>query len=91
MANTDIKGIGFDLVKNWLLGSGIQSKEGGFYAWFDMETKKYSYLYSDIIISLFLLSFLNISYLWQCKSHRIVGAENPNFIDTVKHFDLKIY
>lgn len=33
---------------NWILNSGLQSKNGGFYAWFDRNTKKYSYLYSEI-------------------------------------------
>lgn len=37
-----------DLIKDWLLNSGIQSKEGGFYAWQDMEDKSHPYLYSEI-------------------------------------------
>lgn len=37
-----------DLVKRWLLGSGIQSSEGGFYAWQDMKDKSSPYLYSEI-------------------------------------------
>lgn len=37
-----------DLIKNWLLNSGIQSQEGGFYAWQNMEDNSLSYLYSEI-------------------------------------------
>jgi len=37
-----------DLIKDWLLNSGIQSKEGGFYAWQDMEEGSRAYLYSEI-------------------------------------------
>lgn len=36
------------LVKSWLLSSGIQSEEGGFYAWQDMDDNSHSYLYSEI-------------------------------------------
>jgi mannose/cellobiose epimerase-like protein (N-acyl-D-glucosamine 2-epimerase family) len=36
------------LIKDWLLNSGIQSEDGGFYAWQDMEDKSHSYLYSEI-------------------------------------------
>lgn len=39
---------GFKHVSSWLLNSGIQSKEGGFFSWFDLETREYSYLYSEI-------------------------------------------
>ena len=35
-------------VKDWLLNSGIQSGEGGFYGWEDLESNGYSYLYSEI-------------------------------------------
>ena len=38
----------FDLAKQWLLHSGIQSNGGGFYAWYDLDNRKYSYLYSEI-------------------------------------------
>lgn len=37
-----------DLIKDWLLNSGIQSGEGGFYAWQDMEDNSHPYLYSEI-------------------------------------------
>jgi hypothetical protein len=36
------------LIKGWLIGSGIQSAQGGFYAWRDMEDDSHSYLYSEI-------------------------------------------
>ncbi len=40
------------LAKNWLLRSGIQEdkgpQKGGFNAWFDMDSRKYSYVYSEI-------------------------------------------
>ena len=37
-----------DLVAKWIISSGIQSGEGGFYAWLDLQNKSYSYLYSEI-------------------------------------------
>ncbi len=37
-----------ELAKRWFLNSGIQSEDGGFYAWQDMENKSHSYLYSEI-------------------------------------------
>lgn len=37
-----------DIAVGWLLNSGIQSKEGGFYAWQNMEDNSLSYLYSEI-------------------------------------------
>lgn len=37
-----------DLAADWILDSGIQSDEGGFYAWYDLEKQSYSFLYSEI-------------------------------------------
>jgi|SRR3989344_3049852 len=41
-----------DLAKNWLINSGIQNLEGehkgAFNSWFDINTKKYPYAYSEI-------------------------------------------
>lgn len=37
-----------ELVKKWLLKSGIQSEDGGFYAWQDVDSETHSYLYSEI-------------------------------------------
>ena len=38
-----------ELVKRWLLDSGIQSERlGGFYAWQNMKDRRHSYLYSEI-------------------------------------------
>lgn len=37
-----------ELLKKWFLGSGIQSEDGGFYAWQDVANKSNSYLYSEI-------------------------------------------
>ena len=37
-----------DLAAKWIISSGIQSDEGGFYAWLDLQDKSYSYLYSEI-------------------------------------------
>jgi len=37
-----------DLAANWMLSSGIQSKEGGFYAWYDLKEKSPSFVYSEI-------------------------------------------
>lgn len=33
---------------HWMLASGIQSDEGGYYAWYDLENKNHSFLYSEI-------------------------------------------
>ncbi|NQT96046.1 MAG: glycoside hydrolase family 88 protein [Candidatus Omnitrophica bacterium] len=50
------------LCKDWILNSGIQSEIGGFYSWYDLERKTYSYLYSEItgygITTLLLLNSL---------------------------------
>ncbi|MFC1808427.1 hypothetical protein ACFL0T_08720 [Candidatus Omnitrophota bacterium] len=35
-------------VFDWIKESGIQSKSGGFYAWHDLNEKKYSYIYPEI-------------------------------------------
>lgn len=37
-----------DSVADWMTQSGIQSPEGGVYAWYNMLTDKHSYLYSEI-------------------------------------------
>lgn len=37
-----------DSIADWMTQSGIQSPDGGVYAWYDMETDKHSYLYSEI-------------------------------------------
>lgn len=48
-----------DLLKEWFLNSGIQSEDGGFYAWQDVEDKSHSYLYSEITgYAITALSFL---------------------------------
>lgn len=48
-----------DLVKKWILDSGIQSETGGVYAWYDIENRSYSYLYSEITgYAITLMSFL---------------------------------
>lgn len=38
----------FSSVVAWINTSGIQSEEGGFYAWYDATKDEYSYLYSEI-------------------------------------------
>jgi Glycosyl hydrolase family 76 len=49
------------MVEDWLLNSGVQSEEGGFYAWQDMEDNGHSYLYSEITgYAITLLSFLYV-------------------------------
>lgn len=46
-------------IKEWLLHSGIQAKEGGFYGWEDMANRSYSFLYPEITgYAITLLSFL---------------------------------
>src|SRR3989339_8167 len=35
-------------IADWMTSSGIQSPDGGVYAWYDVETGKHSYLYSEI-------------------------------------------
>ena len=37
-----------DLAADWMLSSGIQSNEGGFYAWYDLAKKSPSFIYSEI-------------------------------------------
>jgi len=37
-----------NLVKEWILNSGIQNADGGFYAWYDLINKNYSFVYSEI-------------------------------------------
>lgn len=37
-----------DLTAEWILNSGIQSDKGGFFAWYNLQDKSYSYLYSEI-------------------------------------------
>ncbi len=37
-----------DLTAEWILNSSIQSDKGGFFAWYDLQDKRYSYLYSEI-------------------------------------------
>ncbi len=46
-------------IEKWLLHSGIQAKEGGFYAWEDTENGSYSFLYPEITgYAIILLCFL---------------------------------
>lgn len=46
-------------LKKWLLHSGIQAEQGGFYAWEDVENKNYSFLYPEITgYAVTLLCFL---------------------------------
>jgi len=35
-------------VKNWILNSGIQNKNGGFHSWFDEKNRAYPFIYSEI-------------------------------------------
>lgn len=37
-----------DLAADWMLNSGIQSKDGGFYAWYDLAKKSPAFVYSEI-------------------------------------------
>ncbi len=37
-----------DLAAKWIASSGIQSDQGGFFAWFNLQDENYSYLYSEI-------------------------------------------
>jgi len=49
-----------EAISNWILNSGIQSKEGGFHAWFDLDKKEFSFLYSEITgYGITALLFLN--------------------------------
>lgn len=41
-------GINTQLALNWLTQSGIQDKNGGFYAWYRLDSKEYSFLYPEI-------------------------------------------
>ena len=36
-----------DLAANWISDSGIQETNGGFYAWYDCEKERYSFLYPE--------------------------------------------
>ena len=36
------------MIEGWLLNSGIQSDDGGFYVWQDIEDRSHAYLYSEI-------------------------------------------
>ena len=36
-----------DLAIDWISGSGIQETNGGFYAWYDCEKERYSFLYPE--------------------------------------------
>ncbi len=48
------------LAKNWLVNSGIQSKDGGFYAWLDLDSQAPAFLYSEITgYAITTLLFLN--------------------------------
>lgn len=47
-------------IKNWLINSGIQSPEGGFYAWIDLDAQAPAFLYSEITgYAITTLLFLN--------------------------------
>lgn len=48
MPYTQAKKHSLDSAMQMLLNSGIQSKGGGFYAWYDLDDKSYSHLYSEI-------------------------------------------
>lgn len=37
-----------DLAINWLLNSGIQNKDGGINSWYDPNSRRYPYIYSEI-------------------------------------------
>ncbi len=37
----------FELAIDWIVESGVQSKYGGFYAWYDGGKKRYSFLYPE--------------------------------------------
>ncbi|MEW6407146.1 MAG: DapH/DapD/GlmU-related protein [Patescibacteria group bacterium] len=48
------------LVCNWIINSGLQAKNGGFYAWLDLNANAYSYIYSEITgYGITTLLFLN--------------------------------
>jgi hypothetical protein len=53
-----------DSVAEWMTSSGIQSPEGGVYAWYSMETGKHSYLYSEIT-GYAITAFLYLHKLYQ--------------------------
>lgn len=49
-----------EAISNWIFNSGIQSKEGGFHAWFDLDKKEFSFLYPEITgYGITTLLFLN--------------------------------
>jgi len=48
MLNAKAREDSFGLASQWLSTSGIQSESGGFYAWYSLNEKTYSYIYSEI-------------------------------------------
>lgn len=63
MLKTQPKTDSVELVLHWMLASGIQSDEGGYYAWYDLENKNYSFLYSEITgYAIITLLFLHTLY-----------------------------
>lgn len=60
MKTVNIKKDPLDLAVRWLLNSGIQSPQGGFYAWYDLDKREHSFLYSEITgYAITTLLFLN--------------------------------
>lgn len=63
--------------RDWLLDSGIQSPEGGFYAWYDLDKKEHSFLYSEItgygITTLLFLNSVSKDNIYIEKAERAAG------------------
>ncbi|MBI4982308.1 MAG: glycoside hydrolase family 88 protein [Candidatus Omnitrophica bacterium] len=59
----------------WMLNSGIQSEQGGVHSWFDLNSKEYAYIYSEITgyaITTFL--FLHKIYKQDIYLNRSISA-----------------
>jgi len=63
-----------DLAISWVIDSGVQNANGGFYAWYDCEKEQYSFLYPEItgyaiqcLVELYRLTGKNV-FLWRANA-----------------------
>lgn len=61
-----------ELAIDWLIDSGIQNSEGAFYAWYDMDKEKYSFLYPEI--TAYAIQILSRLHIQNYKSTYLTRA-----------------
>ena len=66
-------------VAEWLVNSGIQAENGGYYAWFNSTEARYSFLYSEIT-GYAITSLLFLNKLFRDEHYLLSAKKAANWI-----------